>query len=94
MKTREEIQRTWDTEWFTPIADGLSLSSDARAEIRQALRKEIFWLATLNQEVDLQEILSIRITKIQTIMDANDGSAASFDVFYSYRKQFFEWAAI
>jgi hypothetical protein len=91
MKTREEIQRNWETSWFTPLADSQSLSFEQRANIKTELRKEVFWVATLPGEVDLQEVLNIRLTKIQTILDANDGDASAFDVYYQYRQQFFTW---
>lgn len=91
MKSKQEIQRRWDLDWFTPLAETESLSFEARTGIKVELRKEVFWIATLPLELDLQSQIQIRIDKIQTLMNANDGSANSFDVYYSYRKQFFEW---
>ena len=94
MKTKTEIQRTWDTAWFTPLADSQSLTFDVRSLIKAELRKEVFWVVTLTTDFDLLTCLNIRIDKIQALMDANDGSAASFYAFYDYRKAFFEWCAI
>lgn len=94
MKTKIEIQRNWDIEWFTPLADLEDLSFETRTQIKNEIRKEVQWLVTLPPEIDLGDSLSIRAGKIQAIMDANDGTAASFDVFFQYRKAFFEWAMV
>lgn len=94
MKNKVEIQRTWESDWFNPLAESESLSFESATQIKVELRKEVFWLVTLPADVDMGEALSIRSGKIQAIMDANDGSASSFDVFYVYRKAFFEWVLI
>lgn len=94
MKSKEEIQRTWEAAWFNPLAESESLTFETIANIKAELRKEVYWIVTLPAGLDLFGQLDIRINKIQNLMNANDGSAASFDVYYSYRKQFFEWAIV
>jgi hypothetical protein len=93
MKTREHIQRRWDLDWFTPLADLQALSFSERTNIKKDLRAEIFWVVT-SSNFDLEAAMVIRANKIQTLMDANDGTAASFDPIYMYRKQFFEWCLL
>jgi hypothetical protein len=94
MKTRQDIQRDWDSLWFTPLADAELLSFEARSNIKAEIRKEVFWIATLPGELNLSDILNIRLDKIQSILDANDGDASAFDVYYVYRQLFFSWCLV
>jgi len=94
MKSKEEIQRNWESLWFNPLADSESLTFEQRANIKTQLRKEVFWIVTLPNELSLEDTINIRLTKIQTILDANDGDASAFDIYYSYRQQFFSWCLV
>jgi hypothetical protein len=94
MKSKEEIQRTWDTAWFTPLAESELLTFEQQVPIKVELRKEVFWVVTLSPDVDLVLTLIQRSNKISALMAAHDGSASSFDPYYQYRQQFFDWAAL
>lgn len=91
MKSVLDIQRNWDIEWFTPLAESLALTDEVKYGVKGALRLEVYWIATAPMNSNIEDSITKRMNKITTLAALNSGSASSFDPYFDYRKQFFAW---
>jgi len=90
-KTKIEIQRRWELDWFIPLKESLSLTADQAAFTKEALLKEVGWIVTIPESINYFEQIAIRLQKINTLDVIYDGDLSGFDDYQNYRKLFFEW---
>ena len=90
-KSSEYVVRSWKLGFFAPIAETEALSVVAQAAIRTELAKEVSWF--ISQPAEGRDIvITKRLTKQDAlILASEDGDISNFDLFWSYRRQFWQW---
>lgn len=88
MRSKIEIQRAWPA-WFADRVETYLITGDTRTKLMQSLAQEVSWLIGVVEDVEAH--VQHRLDKIQSLLDAHDGTMASFDEFWDHRQAFLIW---
>jgi hypothetical protein len=86
-RTKVQIQNDF-LAWIDQLAEDNGWTLNQKGEAKLALLPEIDWMIRVK---DLEVMLSARLSKINTLLLANEGNLSSFDSFWSERKALLEW---